>query len=152
MSKTLKKITAVILVLQLLFTMFIFNVSANELINAKSVNYDDQIAPCWNNVMTTTLVLGFSDDQSKIEAVIRLCGVSGTKYKNGTIKIDRYTGSSWVNVKTWSNQSGSSSVFSFSSTTLTAISNAKYRLTIEITAYNGSSSEVISLSKTSTNS
>ncbi len=152
MSKTLKKITAVILVLQLLFTMFIFNVSANELINAKSVNYDDQIAPCWNNVMTTTLVLGFSDDQSKIEAVIRLCGVSGTKYKNGTIKIDRYTGSSWVNVKTWSNQSGSSSVFYFTSTTLTALSNVKYRLTIEITAYNGSSSEVISLSKTSTNS
>lgn len=152
MSKTLKKITAIILVLQLLFTAFTFNTSAKELLNAKSVNYDDQIAPCWNNVMTTTLSLGFSEDQSKIEAVIVLCGTSGTKYKNGTIKIDRYNGSSWVNVKTWTNKAGSSSVFSFSSTTLTALSNVKYRLTIEITAYNGSSSEVISLSKTSTNS
>lgn len=133
-----------------LFTISI-SVSAEDVVNICASNYDDEISLCWDNVNLTSTTLDFTDD-GKIEAKIRIHGTTGTKYKNGTIKIQRYTGSSWVNVKTWSNQASSSSLFTFSSTTLTALSNTKYRLSIEITAYNGSSSEVISLSKTSTNS
>lgn len=150
MSKTSKKLISMICVIVSLFTMSIC-VSAEDMVDVCASNYDDEISLCWDNVNLTSITLDFTDN-GKIEAKIRIYGTTGTKYKNGTIKIQRYTGSSWVNVKTWSNQVGSSSVFSFSSTTLTALSNTKYRLTIEITAYNGSSSEVISLSKTSTNS
>lgn len=150
MSKKIKRTISLMMIILTLFLMFSVNVNAQEK-NTRNVNYDDQISLCWNNVISTSLNLGFSST-GKINASVRMIGSTGTKYKNGTIKIDRYTGSKWVNVKTWSSQASSSSVFSFSSTTLTALSNTKYRLTIEITAYNGSSSEVISLSKTSTNS
>lgn len=150
MSKVLQKSISVVLAILTVFSLLPFNVFAEDS-SQENTNYDDQIALCWENVISSTCKLSFTS-AGKISAVINVFGKSGTKYKNGTIKIDRYTGSSWVNVQTWSNQSGSSSVFSFSSTTLTALSNTKYRLTIEITAYNGSSSEVISLSKTSTNS
>mgnify|MGYP003292563279 CR=1 FL=1 len=148
MSKITKRLLSFVFVMVTMFSVFALDSFA---VDRLPIDYDDQVSPCWNNVNSSTITLGFNDD-GKIEAKIRLYGTTGTKYKSGTIKIQRYSGSSWVNVKTWSNQAGSSSVFTFSSTTLTALSNTKYRLSIEITAYNGSSSEVISLSKTSTNS
>ncbi len=150
MSKVTKMLVSLVLTITAIFSAFTVNSFAGDTL-MRTINYDDQISLCWENVSSTTCVLSFTD-AGKIYANIKIVGKSGTKYKNGTIKIDRYTGSSWVNVKTWSNQSGTSPIFSFSSTTLTALSNTKYRLTIQITAYNGSSSEVISLSKTSTNS
>lgn len=150
MSKITQKVMSVVFVIITMFSVFtIDSFAINPL--QRDMNYDDQISLCWNNVNSSTITLGFTDDE-KIEAKIHLYGTTGTKYKNGTIKIQRYTGTSWMTVKTWSNQAGSSSVFSFSNTTLTALRNAKYKLSIEITAYNGSSSEVITLSKTSTNS
>lgn len=149
MLKIIQKTIALVLVLITLFSFMSFGSFASYA-NPKSVNYDDQISLCWDNVISTTCALSFTS-AGKISATITIAGKSGTKYKNGTIKIDRYTGSKWVNVKTWSNLSGSSAVYSFSTTTLTASSNTKYRLTVEITAYNSSSSELISLPKTSTN-
>lgn len=149
MSKKINQIMSVVLTTVTVVTILLFSINTNPIV--KAINYDDQIALCWNNVTSSLVNLGFSST-NKIEGTVRIIGKSGTKYKNGTIKIERYNGSSWVNVKTWSNLSGSSAVYSFSTTTLTALSNTKYRLTIQITAYNGSSSEVISLSKTSTNS
>lgn len=150
MFKILQKTTALVLVIITMFSFMSLGTFASYA-NSKSVNYDDQISLCWDNVISTTCALSFTN-AGKISATITIAGKSGTKYKNGTIKIQRYSGSSWVNVKTWSNQTGSTAVFSFSNATLTALSNTKYRLTIQITAYNGSSSEVINLSKTSTNS
>lgn len=149
MSKKINQIMSVVLTTVTVVTILLFSINTNPIV--KAINYDDQIALCWDNVTSSLVNLGFSST-NKIEGSVRIIGKSGTKYKNGTIKIDRYTGSKWVNVKTWSNLSGSSAVYSFSTTTLTASSNTKYRLTVEITAYNGSSSEVISQSKTSTNS
>ena len=149
MSKKINQIMSVVLTTVTVVTILLFSINTNPIV--KAINYDDQIALCWDNVTSSLVNLGFSST-NKIEGSVRIKGKSGTKYKNGTIKIDRYTGSKWVNVKTWSNLSGSSAVYSFSTTTLTASSNTKYRLTVEITAYNGSSSEVISQSKTSTNS
>lgn len=148
MSETVKKIVSVVLVFSTLFVMFAFEAGATFV--KRETNYDDEISLCWNNVIDSYANLSFSN--GKIVGTIRLYGNVGTKYKNGTIKIDRYTGSSWVNVKTWSNQSATTKNFNFSTNTLSAVSGAKYRLTIEITAYNGSSFELISLSKTSTNS
>lgn len=149
MSKKINQIMSFALTTVTVVTILLFSINTNPIV--KAINYDDQIALCWDNVTSSLVNLGFSST-NKIEGTVRIIGKSGTKYKNGTIKIDRYTGSKWVNVKTWSNLSGSSAVYSFSTTTLTASSNTKYRLTVEITAYNGSSSEVISQSKTSTNS
>lgn len=135
----------------LLFSACSLSSSALEKVGICSANYNDEISPCWDNVNSSTLTLGFTDS-GKIEGSVSIFGTIGTKYKNGTIKIDRYYGSKWNNVKTWSNLSSASKNFFFSTNTLTAISGAKYRLTVKITAYNGSSSEVINLSKTSTNS
>lgn len=150
MLKSTQKIISLVLVIFTIFTMVNFTVCATESEQSRNANYDDQIALCWNNVISSYLNLNFSG--GKIVGSIQLVGSAGTKYKNGTIKIDRYTGSSWVNVKTWSNQSATTKNFNFSTNTLSAVSGAKYRLTIEITAYNGSLTDSISLSKTSTNS
>lgn len=150
MLKSTQKIISIVLVIFSIFTMVNFTVCATESKQSRNANYDDQIALCWNNVISSYLNLNFSG--GKIVGSIQLVGSAGTKYKNGTIKIDRYTGSSWVNVKTWSNQSATTKNFNFSTNTLSAVSGAKYRLTIEITAYNGSLTDSISLSKTSTNS
>lgn len=150
MFKSTQKIISLVLVILTIFTMVNFTVCATESKQPRNTNYDDQIALCWNNVISSYLNLNFSG--GKIVGSIQLVGSAGTKYKNGTIKIDRYTGSSWVNVKTWSNQSATTKNFNFSTNTLSAVSGAKYRLTIEITAYNGSLTDSISLSKTSTNS
>ncbi len=149
MFKAMKKTTSIIMSILILSSFLSFGVIATPL--ARNVNYDDQIDLCWENLISSSLSLDFTSSNI-IEGSVSLIGKSGTKYKNGTIKIDRYTGTSWVNVKTWSNQSSSTRTFTFMTNTLTALSNTKYRLTIEMTVYNGSSSEVISLSKTSTNS
>ncbi len=149
MFKAMKKITSIIMSILILSSILSFGAVATP--EMHNVNYDDQIDLCWDNLISSSLSLGFNSS-NKIEGSISLIGQSGTKYKNGTIKIDRYTGTSWVNVKTWSNQSSTTRTFTFTTNTLTALSNTKYRLTIEITAYNGSTSEVLSFSKTSTNS
>lgn len=150
MSKKIKKVISFAMALLVLFSTIIISSNAigTEIVGYS--NYDDQISLCWNNVVSSTVTLGFTDE-GKIEGVIRIFGSVGTKYKDGTIKIDRYTGSSWVNVKTWSNQSATTKNFNFTTNTLSAVSGVKYRLTIEITAYNGSLTDSISLSKTSTN-
>lgn len=149
MFKTMKKTTSIIMLILILNSILSFGAAAIP--EMRNVNYDDQIDLCWDNLISSSLSLGFNSS-NKIEGSISLIGQSGTKYKNGTIKIDRYTGTSWVNVKTWSNQSSATRTFTFTTNTLTALSNTKYRLTIEITAYNGSTSEVLNFSKTSTNS
>ena len=149
MFKAMKKTTSIIMSILILSSCLSIGVVATPVVC--NVNYDDQIDLCWENLISSSLSLDFTSSNI-IEGSVSLIGKAGTKYKNGTIKIDRYTGTSWVNVKTWSNRSSSTQTFTFITNTLTALRNTKYRLTIEITVYNGSSSEVISLSKTSTNS
>ncbi len=108
----------------------------------------DVISPLWNNVSKSNLNLTFSN--KKIYAKITLNGIKGTKYKNGTVTVSKYSGGKYVPIKTWTKLSSSNLLFLFSNSDLTATSGVKYKLSIKITAYTSTNSEEISLSKVAT--
>ena len=103
------------------------------------------VSPLWQNVNTPKIALTFSN--KKIYAKVRLYGIEGAKYKNGTVTVSKYSGGKYVPVKKWTGLSSTSALFSFSNSELSATSGVKYKLSITITAYTSSKSEVISLSK-----
>ena len=87
---------------------------------------------------------------TKANITIRIDGKSGVKFKNGTLKLYKYVNSSWTTVKTWSNLSSSTSIFMFNDNSVTIQSGSLYKAKLTITAYNSSTNEPITLSKTST--
>lgn len=106
------------------------------------------VSPLWDNVNTSTLSLDFSDD--KINIYVRLLGIVGTKYKNGTVTIYKHIGGEYVRVKSWTGISSANKKFVFSNSELDATSGVKYKLSIKITAYTSSNSEVVKANKVST--
>lgn len=106
------------------------------------------VSPLWQNVNTPKITLTFSN--KKIYATIRLYGIVGTKYKNGTVTISKYSGGKYVTVKKWTGLSSTSALFSFSNSELSATSGVKYKVSITITAYTSSKSEVIQTSQVAT--
>ena len=106
------------------------------------------VAPCWDNVKTPQLTLNFSN--KKIVAKITLSGIAGTKYKYGTVLISKYSGGKYVPVKKWTGLSSARRNFVFSNSELSAVSGVKYKLSIKITAYTSSKSEVVTANKVAT--
>lgn len=106
------------------------------------------IAPYWDNVKTPHLTLTFSN--KKIVAKITLSGIAGTKYKNGTVTVSKYSGGKYVPVKTWTGLSSTRASFVFSNSELSAVSGVKYKLSIKITAYTSSKSEVVTANQVAT--
>ena len=148
---TIKKLLSLIMAVLIVLSMLVIQVGAireeesHEQI--KSIN-SSTASPLWDNVNTSNLALTFSN--KKIYAKINMTGIKGTKYKNGTVIISKYNGSKYVPVKKWTGLSSTTNVFLFSNSELSAVSGVKYKLSITITAYTSSKSEVISLNKIAT--
>lgn len=106
------------------------------------------ISPLWENANTPSLALSFSN--KKIGLSVRITGKSGTKFKNGTVTVSKYSGGKYVPIKTWTGLSSAGMIFSFSNSELSATSGVKYKLEITITAYTAAKSEVITVNKVAT--
>ena len=148
---TSKKFLSLIMVFLIVLSMSVFQVgaiSAEKSQKQIQVANSDTVSPLWQNVNTPKITLTFSDN--KIYASIRLYGIDGAKYKDGTVKILKYSDGKYVTVKKWTGLSSTSKTFKFINSDLTATSGVKYKLSITITAYTSSKSEVISLNKVAT--
>lgn len=106
------------------------------------------VSPLWQNVNVPNLILTFPN--KKIYAKVSMAGINGTKYKNGTITISKYSGGKYVTVKKWTGLFSTRTSFLFSNSEFSATSGVKYKLSITITAYTSSKSEVIKTSKVAT--
>lgn len=148
---TSKKFLSFIMAVLIALSMMVVHVGAvsaeeprEQIQNANS----GTVSPLWNNARLQKNELGFAN--GKIYAKIILSGIAGTKYKNGTVTISKYSGGKYVPVKKWTGLSSTSALFSFSNSELSATSGVKYKLAITITAYTSSKSEVIQTSKVAT--
>ncbi len=148
---TSKKFLSFIMAVLIALSMMIIQVEA---VNAEE--YQEQIqnanlgtvSPLWTNVGNAYLKLDFN--KKIISLRVMLQSANAAKYKNGTVTISKYSGGKYVPVKKWTGLSSSSSIFLFSNSELSATSGVKYKLSISITAYTSSKSEVISTSKVAT--
>ncbi len=148
---TSKKFLSFIIAVLIALSVMSFPVGAvNEEENQVQVQNSNSgtVSPLWQNVNSSKLTLTFSN--KKICAKVNMFGINGTKYKNGTVTISKYSGGKYVPVKKWTNLSSTSVLFIFSNNQLSATSGVKYKLSISITAYTSSKSEVINLSKVAT--
>ncbi len=153
MSKTniSKKLFSILLAALTALSVFLFPVAAVEeekIPDPVENSGFSSIEPCWDNVKTPQLTLNFSNN--KIYAKITLSGNSGVKYKYGTVLISKYSGGKYVPVKKWTGLSSARTNFVFSNSELTAVSGVKYKLSIKITAYTSSKSEVVTANKVAT--
>lgn len=153
MSKTniSKKLFSILLAALTALSVFLFPVAAVEeekIPDPVESSGFSSIEPCWENVSKQSLSLTFSG--KKIVAKIIFSGVVGTKYKNGTVTVSKYSGGKYVPVKSWTGLSASSALFTFSNSELSAVSGVKYKLSIKITAYTSSKSEVVTTNKVAT--
>jgi len=148
---TSKKFLSFIMAILIALSVLIVQAGAKDVVGNGSLIQaanSEEISPLWENVSTATLNIDFSN--KKIGANITIRALKGTKYKNGTVTISKYSGSKYVPIKKWTGLSSSNSFFLFSNSELSAISGVKYKLSISITAYTSSKSEVINTSKVAT--
>lgn len=145
---TSKKFLSFLMALLIALSMMVINVGAvsAEKPQEKIQNTNSSVvSPLWNNARLQKSELGFAN--GKIYTKIILSGIAGTKYRNGTVTISKYNGERYVPVKKWTGLSSTSKIFLFINSELSAISGVKYKLSITITAYTSSKSEVIKTSK-----
>lgn len=146
-KKVLSFIMAVLIALSMLFVQ-VGAVDADETQEEiQNVNIGT-VSPQWDNVGSSNLKLDLS--KKTISLRVNLQSANSAKYKNGTVTISKYSGGKYVTVKKWTGLSSSSSIFLFSNNELSATSGVKYKLSVSITAYTSSKSEVVSLSKVAT--
>lgn len=153
MSKKLinKKILSLFLAVLTAFSVFLLPTGAVEAEkNREPIQNSDFaiVSPIWENISKDNLVINFSNN--KIYAKITLSGKSGVKYKDGTVLISKYSGGKYVPVKKWTGLSSARTNFVFSNSELSAVSGVKYKLSIKITAYTSSKSEVVTANKVAT--
>ncbi len=149
-KKTGKRFISLLVAVLIAFSITVLPVGAVIEKNQAQLQSADTgtISPLWVNVGSLNLSLTFSD--KKIYAKVILTAITGTKYKNGTVTLSKYSGGKYVPVKTWTGLSSSRTTFLFSNSDLTAVSGVKYKLSIKITAYTSSKSEVITGKKVAT--
>ncbi|MCM1269874.1 MAG: hypothetical protein NC122_00250 [Faecalibacterium sp.] len=146
-KKVLSFIMAVLIALSMLFVQ-VGAVDADETQEEiQNVNIGT-VSPQWDNVRSSYLKLDLS--KKTISLRVNVQSANSAKYKNGTVTISKYSGGKYVTVKKWTGLSSSSSIFLFSNSELSATSGVKYKLSVSITAYTSSKSEVVSLSKVAT--
>ena len=148
---TSKKFLSFIMAVLIAFSMLIVQAGAvneeesqQQFENANS----STVSLLSENVNAPNLTLTFSS--KKICANVKLTGIKGVKFKNGTVTISKYSGGKYVPVKKWTRLSSTSNMFLFSNNELSATSGVKYKLSITITAYTASKSETISSNKVAT--
>ena len=149
MSEIKRKSLLVFLSIMLLAAMIIQPLQAlEELSCTESVTNinDNGIDLQWKDADSFAIVLDCSDSKAYIHTTI--VSASGTTYKNGTVTLEKISGSNCGVKKTWNNLSGSSSIFSFHDESF-SLSSGTYKLTVTIDTVRNGSSETITGSKTS---
>lgn len=102
------------------------------------------IVPYWNNVRS--VMFTHDVENSNIYIKLTITGIAGTTYKNGTVTLEKISGSNTGVKRTWKNLTSSSNVFSFSDNSYPA-SSGTYRATFSIDAVRNGVSENITRSK-----
>lgn len=93
-------------------------------------------SPQWNNADSVSSSIEFGT--GSIQCKVNISGKSGTTFYNGTIVLEKVTGSDTGIVATWTNQSSSTNLFIFDETVYVAPTSGRYKLTINIwTVRNG---------------
>ena len=109
---------------------------------------DEPIEPEFETIQFSDI--GLSSRLGKAVITVSIGGNTGTKFKNGTIKLYKYVNGAWTTQKTWSNLSSSTNTFIFNNNSLTIQSGTIYKVKLTITAYNSSTTEPLTLSTTKT--
>ena len=107
----------------------------------------NQVQPRWLNLASAVMKLGVSS--SPIKVGFTLSGNTGTTYSNGTLVLEKISGSHTGVIHTWSNLSSNSYVYYMNDEVYTTLTAGQYRITLTITATNNGVSEVIELTKVS---
>ena len=147
-SKRVLSLLISILIALSAFVLPIGAVEAEDNIGLIQSSDSGIVSPQWINVNAPSMSLYFSG--GKIYAQVLITGISGTKYKNGTVTLSKFSGGKEVPLEKWTGLSSSRTTFLFSNSDHTAVSGVKYKIAIKITAYTSKNSEVINISKTAT--
>ena len=141
MFKKRNKIFSVIITVSLLLSLMTHTISAAYV--------DDGIViqPQWQNV--TNMVLILTLDNPEIYLKVTVTGLLGTTYQNGTVVLEKISGSNCGIVKRWSGISSSSNILTFTDNSATRTSGT-YKLTFTATAIRNGISETVSKSKEAT--
>jgi len=100
------------------------------------------IAPYWENVSRINMTLSSSNNTASAD--VSIFGMTGTTSINATITLSRVNSNGTLTtVRTWSNQSSSSSLFTFSGTNAITSGNT-YRLSVSATVIRNGVSETVS--------
>ena len=149
MSEIKRKSLLIFLSIMLLAAMFIQPLQALEELSCTETAANPNnsgIDLQWQNAESFTITLDCSDSTAYIHATI--VSVKGTTYKNGTVTLEKISGSNCGVKKTWNNLSGTSRIFSFHDESV-SLSSGTYKLTVTIDTVRNGSSETITASKTS---
>lgn len=147
--KVINKTRIISLVMVVIMLLLMVQTSNAEYVPLEEIeieNPDSGIAPCWENVGTSTATCSFSN--GKVSARVYVGGYSGTTYKNGTVTLYKNSGSGYKTYKTWTGLSGSSSAYVFNDNTVTATDGCSYKISITITAVRSGTTETITVNST----
>jgi len=142
-KKTNKFLSAVLVVI---FVATLMTNSAFAMNNNETATTNSGIQPRWANVLTTTLFLDL--EGSLIDVGVTMAGPTGTIYTNGTLVLEKISGSNCGVVETWEDLSASTPYFRFDDTSEDPTSGT-YRLTITIDTERNGVFETITFSKES---
>lgn len=141
-----KKVTIISLVILMTFLSL-----GQPIYSIDTINPNQQIVhaiqPRWINVNGASLILDVSENP--ITVGFDFGGYTGTTYSNGTLVLEKISGSHTGVIKTWTNLSSNSSLYSFDDEVETILTAGQYRVTLTITATRNGVSEEIELSKVS---
>ncbi|MBR6682279.1 MAG: hypothetical protein IKL40_04780 [Clostridia bacterium] len=142
-KKTNKILSAVLVVL---FIASLMTNSAFAMNNNKPATTNSGIQPRWANVVSATIILDVT--QPTIYVGTNMGGPAGTTYRNGTVVLEKISGSNCGVVEIWEDLSSNLPLFQFNDTSV-APTSGTYRLTITIDAIRNGVSETIEISKES---
>lgn len=139
-KKTNKILSAVLVVI------FIASLMTNSVfaMNSDESTTNSGVQPRWANVLSTTITLDLIDPI--IEVGFTMGGTSGTTFRNGTLVLEKISGSNCGVVETWTDISSNMPFIQFSDTSAERTSGT-YRLTITIEAVKNGVPETIEVSK-----
>lgn len=112
-----------------------------------AVSPQPDFTPQWQHVIG--IVLRLDLEEPRINVRVTATGYSGTSYTNGTLVLEKISGSDCGVIQTWTNISSTGPALQFSSTS-EAPTPGKYRLTFTATTIRNGVSETISGSKEAT--
>lgn len=129
-------------ILSLVMTVLMVTLAYAAPVSAALPEEDDMIMPLYNNVDEVYTYIDYTS--GKLNATLRITGLSGTTYSEGTVKIQRKYGLIYIAIEEWTGISYSSSTYTFNDSSITPASGEKYRIKYEIKATRNGSTEKIS--------